>query len=139
MNPREILCDMAFFKDFSSEQIDRLIEFGSWVKAGRGERIITEGEADFYLYVLIKGSVAVVKNGKTLATLSPGDTFGEIGALTGETRTAHVMAREECYCLRMAPARIEALEVELQLKLVKKILFTMSRRLAQTNRRLVVA
>jgi CRP-like cAMP-binding protein len=134
----EILKNIEFFQDFSVEEIDRLVECGAWVKADPGERIITEGEDDLFLYVLVKGQVSVIKNGKVLANLQSGDSFGEIGALARTPRTAHVVARDQCYCLRFDPNQISKMEVELQLKFVKQILYAMAARLTSLNRRVAL-
>ncbi|MBW1708914.1 MAG: cyclic nucleotide-binding domain-containing protein [Deltaproteobacteria bacterium] len=132
---QEILRRLDFFKSFSTEEIEKILESAEWVKASAGERIITEGEDDLYLYLLIKGQVSVVKNNKVLAVLSAGDTFGEIGALAGNPRTAHVVAKDQCFCLRVASHQIGEMEINLQLKFVKKILYTLASRLVDLDRR----
>ncbi len=63
-----------------------------------GEVIIAEGGPPDALYVLVDGSARVVKqaggNQETaLATLGPGDLFGETGVLNDEPRNATVRAR----------------------------------------------
>ncbi|MBW2091201.1 MAG: cyclic nucleotide-binding domain-containing protein [Deltaproteobacteria bacterium] len=132
---QEILRQLDFFKTFSKEEIDMVVEAAEWVKADPTERIITEGEDGLYLYLLIKGQVSVVKNKKVLAILTAGDTFGEIGALAGNPRTAHVVAKDQCYCLRFDSQRISNMEPNLQLKFVKKILYTLASRLIDLDRR----
>ncbi|MBW2624518.1 MAG: cyclic nucleotide-binding domain-containing protein [Deltaproteobacteria bacterium] len=133
----EVIGQIEFFKDFSTEEVEGVIEAGSWVKAEPGERIITEGDDDLYLYILLKGQVNVVKNRSVLAVLQAGDSFGEIGALARSPRTAHVVAKEQVFCLRFEPAQIDRMETGLQLKFVKKILYTMADRLIRLNRRMV--
>lgn len=137
-NAIEILRQIDFFQNFSRSEIDSIIDCGAWVHSSRGERIITEGETDLFLYVLIKGQVNVVKNGKVLAVIKAGDSFGEIAALAGSPRTAHVITKEECYCLRFDPFQINQMEVKLQLKFVKKILYTMASRLVTLDRRFAI-
>ncbi len=132
---QEILKQLEFFSDFSNEEIQKVIAAAEWVKAAPNERIITEGEDDFYLYLLIKGQVSVFKNKKVLAILKAGDIFGEIGALAGNPRTAHVMAKDQCYCLRFDSKQINNMETNLQLKFVKKILYTLAGRLVTLDRR----
>jgi len=133
----EILRHLDFFKTFSDDEIEKILEVAEWVKADTSERIITEGEDDLYLYLLIKGQVSVVKNSKVLAVLSAGDTFGEINALAGNPRTAHVVARDQCFCLRFDPLKINTLEPSIQLKFVKRILYTLASRLVNLDRRFV--
>lgn len=67
------------------------------VEHEQGDIILHQGEATEALYFLLSGQVAVILkegNGKqhSLAELAPGDTFGERALLTGEPRTADVIA-----------------------------------------------
>lgn len=133
----EVIGQIEFFRNFSTEEVDDVIKAGSWVKAEPGELIITEGAEDVFLYILLKGQVSVVKSQNVLAVLQAGDSFGEIGALAESPRTAHVIAKEQVFCLRFDPSQIDRMETELQLKFVKKILYTMAERLIRLNRRIV--
>jgi CRP-like cAMP-binding protein len=134
----EALRQIDFFSDYSSAELDELLEVGQWIKYPSGRAIITEEDTQLDLFVLVRGQVKVVKNGKVLATLHPGDSFGEITALTRTPRTAHVIAKGECYCVRFEAINLHRLSTELQLKLVKKLLFTLADRLAALNRKFCV-
>jgi CRP-like cAMP-binding protein/cytochrome P450 len=59
----------------------------------QGEIIIQQGNAATAFYILERGTVTVSKDGKIVATLSPGEYFGEIGLLHGVPRTATVTAQ----------------------------------------------
>lgn len=129
----QLLEGIEFFKGFTDDEQNDLLEAGEWFKASVAQRIITEGELDLYMYVLIQGQVDVVLNEKILASLQRGDTFGEFG-LMGERRTAHVMARSSCLLLRFNADRLNQLPLPLQIKFLKKILFTLFARLQKVNR-----
>jgi len=136
--PSEILAQMDFFRDFFRAEIDEVLAAGRWFRFAPGQTIIAEGENDLYFYILVRGRVKVVKNKKTLATLRDGDSFGEIGAMAKTPRTAYVITQSECYCLRFDPQRIEALPNDVQLKLLKKLLYSLADRLTSLNRRFAV-
>lgn len=133
----EIVGQMDFFRGFSPPEIDQLLATGRWVRAVSGEAVIAEGAEDPcpYLYVLVRGKVNVVKNKKVLAVLGVGDTFGEIGAMADTPRSAHVIANGECFLLRFDPSQINDLPTELQLKFVKRLLYTLAGRLVAMDRR----
>ncbi|MBU2548949.1 MAG: cyclic nucleotide-binding domain-containing protein [Proteobacteria bacterium] len=135
---KKAIRQIEFFRDFSDDEAERLLNCSQWVKFGLGQTIISEGGDDQYLYILVRGQVNVVKNRKVLAQINAGDSFGEISSLARSPRTAHVIARKECFCLRLEPFRIDSLPVEIQLKLVKKLLYTLADRLISINRRYVV-
>jgi small-conductance mechanosensitive channel len=68
---------------------------------GPGEIIVRKGEASTDLFIIERGSVAVElprEGGGTseLAQLGAGQCFGEMGLLTGETRSANVRAKTRC-------------------------------------------
>ncbi|MEW5721870.1 MAG: cyclic nucleotide-binding domain-containing protein [Thermodesulfobacteriota bacterium] len=129
------LRQLEFFRNFSGEETEKLLHISQWVKAGAGQCLITESADDRYLYVLVRGQANVVKQGKLLAVLSPGEIFGEISALAGSPRSAHVIAKTECYCVRFEPLLLDRLPQEIELKLVKNILYTLAHRLTALNRR----
>ena len=57
-----------------------------------GQAVITEGEIGDRFYVVESGHADVVGDGRVVATLSPGDGFGEIALLRRTRRTATVRA-----------------------------------------------
>ncbi len=70
-----------------------------------GEAVTREGDADDGLYMLVGGE-AVVRIGsgreeREVARLSAGQFFGEMSLMTGEVRTATVVAATDLICYRM--------------------------------------
>jgi CRP-like cAMP-binding protein len=130
----QLLEGIDFFSGFSHVEMALLLEAGEWSKAQNGQAIITEGDIDLYMYVLVQGQVDVVLNEKVLAHLGEGDTFGEFG-LMGGRRTAHVVARSNCLLMGFNADRLNQLPLALQIKFLKKILFTLFARLQKINRR----
>jgi small-conductance mechanosensitive channel/CRP-like cAMP-binding protein len=72
----------------------------------RGEAMTLQGAEAHWLYLITKGEaeVRVSADGNIsehLATLGTGDFFGEMGMMTGETRTATVIALSDVECYRL--------------------------------------
>ena len=63
-------------------------------------------------YVILEGEARVVAGDQVLRTLGRGDFFGEIGALTGETPSADVVAESLLRCLVIPPQELERLLLE---------------------------
>jgi len=126
--------DIPFFDCFSDEEIGILLERGSWIKEKPGTRIITKGETDFRMFILVMGQVEVVLDEKIIAVLSAGDIFGEVGLL-GAPRVADVEAKTECLILTFNADSLNDLPIELQLKLLRRILLVIVMRLQRLNLR----
>jgi CRP-like cAMP-binding protein len=64
--------------------------------------IARQGEIGTGFFVVVAGSVRVIRDGDEVAVLGPGDFFGELSVLDGLPRTAQVVAREPVRCLALA-------------------------------------
>ncbi|MCR2809673.1 MULTISPECIES: MFS transporter [unclassified Microbacterium] len=71
------------------EQLARGLET---VTVPAGQAVLTQGEVGDRYYVIESGEAEVVGDGRVVATLGPGDGFGEIALLRRTRRTASVVA-----------------------------------------------
>jgi small-conductance mechanosensitive channel len=97
---RVILRQQPLFKTFTDPQLDALLPRGLAENFGRGEKIIEQGANGDSMFILVKGEANVVVNRNGLDThvgsLRSGDCFGEMSLLTGERRSASVVANTDC-------------------------------------------
>ena len=97
---RLILRQQPLFKSFTDVQLDSLLPRGQAVHFGRGEKMIEQGENGDSMFILVEGRADVfVKRNDALARvaeLASGDCFGEMSLLTGETRSATIVASADC-------------------------------------------
>ncbi|MEP6638576.1 MAG: MFS transporter [Chloroflexota bacterium] len=100
-----------------------------------GTRIIHHGDASDSAYFVLDGSTTAgipVEDGfEGLSTMTAGDFFGEIGALTGSRRTADVVADVDTTLLEVPASALRATMVVPEVQQV--ILSTMSNRLQRTE------
>ena len=130
----QLIADIPFFDCFDQREIALLVDSGTWTNVAPGNRIITEGEIDLRMFVLMKGRAEVVLQEKILAVLSVGDIFGEFG-LMGAPRLAHVEAQTDCLLLSFDADQLNSLPLELQVKFLRRILLVIFARLQKINQR----
>jgi len=95
------LSAVPLFDGFSKRHLRRLAGEADVVEFEPGRAIVEEGQAGEALFVVLSGSARVVRDRKKLATLIPGDFFGELSALDGGPRTASVVAETPVEVLRV--------------------------------------
>jgi CRP-like cAMP-binding protein len=71
--------------------------------------IARQGEVGTGFFIIAGGGARVVRDGATIATLGPGDFFGELSVLDGRPRVAQVLALGETTCLALATWDLEAI------------------------------
>lgn len=88
--------ETALFLGLSSEEIERIVEAGTILRAQAGETIVKEGDAGKDLFLILSGAAAVRRyvNGepRDLVQLQAGEIFGELAFLGGVPRTADIVA-----------------------------------------------
>ncbi len=97
---------IEMLSSLSSEERVQLATFMRLAPFGRGEVITRQHATAHWLYVLTKGEVEVkvrADNGaeKLVARMAAPNVFGEMGVVTGEPRTASVIAASEVECYRL--------------------------------------
>jgi small-conductance mechanosensitive channel len=73
----------------------------------RGETIIRQGAEGDSMFIVHEGAVAVRIDDSEVARLQPGDFFGEMALLTGETRAADVVALSDVVAVEIAKDAVE--------------------------------
>ena len=130
---------LAFFKDFSDEQITEVVNASEWKEFAKGEVIITEGEQETAFYIIAKGGVDVVKNDKVVGIMKQGDCFGEIAFLTRQPRNATIAARTEVSLMSVSASLMEQASTETQVRYYRIFLENLIARLSQATDKLVEA
>ena len=130
---------LAFFKDFSDEQITEVVNASEWKEFEKGNVIVTEGEPETAFYIIAKGGVEVVKNDKVVGLMKQGDCFGEIAFLTRQPRNATIMARTEVSLMSVSASLMEQASTETQIRYYRIFLENLISRLSQATDKLVEA
>ena len=95
----EALRSLPLFASLTAEQAERVLLGAHEHLALAREAVVEQWQVSRDLFVVLSGAVEVVADGKALATLGPGEFFGELAALDwgagfARTRAATVTATE---------------------------------------------
>ncbi|NGZ06297.1 MAG: cyclic nucleotide-binding domain-containing protein [Magnetococcales bacterium] len=138
-----LMKDIPFFWDFTEEERHALVSRNSFFSNHQdGEHIVTEGDEDDALFVLLKGEAKVVRTSqpeRILAMLAPGAVIGEISFLTKRKRTTNVIAFGEATVFRIDAYSMnrERLDPGLQTKIKNQLIELLVSRLEECNKNLL--
>jgi len=108
----ELLAACPLFRGVGADGVAALAEHATEVDVPAGHVIARQGEIGTGFFVVVAGRVRVVRDGTVLATLGPGEFFGELSVLDGRPRTAMVAAEIATTCLALASWDFEAVLLE---------------------------
>jgi small-conductance mechanosensitive channel len=98
----DALSRVDVFRALDAQKVDRLARQLRMVIFGPGEVILRQGDPGDSLYVVragqVVGQIGLGNGPKTVATLTSGQFFGEMSLMTGESRSATVVARTDTEC-----------------------------------------
>ena len=101
----DLMRGQALFETMGDEYVQMVIDRCHAQRFGRGEAMIREGADGASMFLLISGEASVIVGGNghqtRVATLNAGDCFGEMSLLTGEKRSASVVAVNDCKVLEI--------------------------------------
>jgi small-conductance mechanosensitive channel/CRP-like cAMP-binding protein len=129
-NRERVLASVDLFSTLSQAQRADLAAATVTETFGDGEAIVRQGEPGDSMYVLCAGRVAVVlePGRQEVAVIDRGGYFGEMSLLTGEPRSATVLARGEVVVLELDAALFRRLGIESPLALEQVGLAAVTRR-----------
>ena len=124
---------IEFFSDFQDIELVRLLKICHTRKYQDGETIFNEGEKGDRLYVLIMGQAEIIKHREqgtqVLATMNPGDCFGEMALVDQEPRSADARAKGDAMIIEVNDQIINDINDILALKLFRKIAILVTKKL----------
>jgi CRP-like cAMP-binding protein len=106
---------VELFANLSDDERAHLAEHLSYAPFAQGETMTRQGAEAHWLYMVVAGEVSIRVAGdggeREVARLHAGDFFGEMSLLTGERRTATVVALSPVECYRLDKAAFQELLV----------------------------
>lgn len=131
----QVMTKIPFFREFNQNERERIINHAHFFIAQPGEHIITKDELDTAFYILLNGKARVCLDdeSKTLATLGPGDYFGEISFVLKTPRSSNVISDEMCILLQVDPRLMGALPSDIREKFKDQIIIKFAKMITDAN------
>jgi CRP-like cAMP-binding protein len=91
MDPERVRA-IPVFASLDDETLKAVATFATESSVPAGKHLVKEGDYAYEFMAIEEGEADVIKGGEKVATLGPGDFFGEIAVLEKTLRTASVVA-----------------------------------------------
>jgi CRP-like cAMP-binding protein len=124
----DALKKVPLFEDLDSRELQDIANSMRERRVAAGDVVLEQGAAGAGFFVVGQGMAEVTVDGDPVATIGPGDYFGEIALLTGSDRTATVTAQTDMLCYGLTTWDFKPL-VESNSAIAWKLLTAMARKL----------
>lgn len=136
----ELLRRVPLFAELEEDELERFSQVAVPRSFPAGTRVFHEGDASDACYIVRSGKFRITRehpDGRaiTLATFGPGEIFGELAMLDGDTRSASVEALEDGELLALPARDVRAL-LKTHAEITFKFLEALVRRLRRANERI---
>jgi CRP/FNR family transcriptional regulator, cyclic AMP receptor protein len=109
MDPKEIKL-APLFAGLDRADLRTVALFADELDVQSGRVLVEEGRLAWEFFAIEEGTAEVTRGGQVIATLGPGDFFGEIGLLEGDRRTATVTATSPMKLIVLTGAQLRVID-----------------------------
>ncbi len=137
MNRADFLAKVSVFSHMKKEDLERIAKQTRYHEFQEGDVIISEGERDNRLFIVVSGQVEAVKglgekNERHLGAFGPNGYFGEMALIDDLARSASVIARRPTRILSLERWDLRK-EIEKSPVMAMELLQMLSRRVRATE------
>ncbi len=135
----QLLLRVPLFAELSEHELERIASVAIPRSFPKGVRVFHEGDSSDACYIVRAGDLRVTRehsDGRAiaLATLGPGDIFGELAMIDGGTRSASVETLSDSELLALPASDVRRVVAE-NGDIAAKLIIAITRRLRETNER----
>ena len=107
------LKSIPLFASLSRSERRQVASRADEVDLSEGKALVTEGEFAYEFFVIEEGTAEVVRGGKQIARLGPGDFLGEMGVISRGRRNASVVAESPMKVIVMTARDLRHIDEEM--------------------------
>ena len=120
------------FAHVSGEDLAALARVAEVETYPAGQLVFREGDMGDALYVVVRGKIGIERGGERLATLGPGEAFGEMAVLDEVPRSGSAVVEEETEVLRIGSEEFYEMLHE-QVEIAEGVIRMLTRRLRDAD------
>lgn len=141
----EILHQTDLFQGLTPEELGKITGISVKESHKPSTVVFEEGEEGEKFYLILKGEIRISKmipgvGEEALVMLTKGSYFGEMSLIDNQPRSAHAIVNKSCELMVIGRQDFEGLlshDKELAYKLLWTLLRTLSKRLRETNEKIM--
>lgn len=127
---------VKMFSSLNKKELGLVAKASDVITVRAGTDIVKEGDIGHEFYLISRGSAAVKRGGRKVATLGPGNSFGEMALLDRGPRNATVTATEDTELVVLGQREFMAVLDQVP-PVAHKLLVAMAARLREADSRAV--
>jgi CRP/FNR family transcriptional regulator, cyclic AMP receptor protein len=128
----DLIKRVPLFGSASKHELEEIAKLADEIDLPEGRTVITEGETGREFFVLVDGTADVVRGGKKVASIGPGDFFGEIALISRTPRNATITTTSAARALVITDRAFRQL-LDQQPQIAVGVLSALAERLAPTT------
>lgn len=126
------LAGVSLFSSLSKRDLQKIAKASTELEVAEGRDLVEQGATGHEGFVILAGKATVKRNGRKVATLGPGDVFGELSLFDGGPRSASVSAATPLTVLVIGQREFTAVLDEVP-GLARKILAALAARVRELD------
>jgi len=126
------LGEVPMFRALSKKDLGLVARLAEDYRVPAGQVLVREGRRESQFYLIVDGKAKVMRGKRTVATLGPGDYFGELALLDPGPRNATVTAQSDMEVLELGAREFGGLLEEVP-GIARKLLAGLARRLHRAD------